>query len=392
MASGTDIHSVERSAAAAGRHLFGLEGASKWLAAFAGWTLLGALGATRLYWTYNFSSPGLVSWTQVFALALTDWYLWGLLSPLIYRLAGRFPLHRGDWLRQVGLHLMLATGFGLVQVTLYTAAFLPVRSLFNIGLATSHQTFTPIWVELLVGKLYVAMMTYLLIAFVSHALHYYRRYREEQQRLALAERNLSEAKLDTLMGQLQPHFLFNTLNAISALVHSDPDAADRMIARLSDLLRMTLEQEQDQFCRLDREIEFVRKYLQIQQVRFADRLTVDINVPSGLEALSVPALILQPLVENAVRHGIAPLSRPGTVTVKAQKVDHRLVLTVADSGPGLKAAGKDSTGRGLRLTRERLAALYPADHSFTAGTEDGGGTVVRIELPLNTAATPGPDQ
>jgi LytS/YehU family sensor histidine kinase len=185
--------------------------------------------------------------------------------------------------------------------------------------------------------------------------------------------------------QLNPHFLFNTLHAISALVHKDVEAADRMIARLSDLLRYALESTDAQEVPLRQELGFLNRYLEIEQTRFGDRLTVRLDIaPETLDAL-VPNLVLQPLVENAIRHGIEPRAKPGRIDLRARRENGRLKLEVCDNGVGLPSGRIPEEGVGLSNTRARLQQLYGEGHCFELGDAPGGGLMVSVELPFRAA-------
>jgi LytS/YehU family sensor histidine kinase len=201
---------------------------------------------------------------------------------------------------------------------------------------------------------------------------------------------LLEAKLQALRMQLNPHFLFNTLNTISALIHDDPSMADRMVVRLGDLLRRTLEHRDAHEVPLRDELSFLRDYLAIEQARFGDRLTATIDVAPETESLYVPFLLLQPLVENAIRHGIEPREEPGHVTVTARRDGNQLELRVVDNGDGLAdaAGAPPSEGIGLANTRTRLAYLYEDEHSLELRNGSRGGLEVRVRIPCRTAARP----
>ncbi|HEV2129507.1 MAG TPA: histidine kinase, partial [Longimicrobiaceae bacterium] len=200
------------------------------------------------------------------------------------------------------------------------------------------------------------------------------------------EGQLTRAQLDVLKMQLHPHFLFNTLNAISALMHRDVPAADRMLARLGDLLRLSLEKAGTQEVTLRDELEFLEPYLEIEQTRFGDRLKVEWTIDSEALDAMVPHLILQPLVENSIRHGIAPRAAPGRIEISAQRSNGSLQLEVRDNGRGLNQGDQmRSTGVGLSNTRARLAQLYDGSHSFEVGGAPEGGVVVAMEIPFRPA-------
>jgi two-component sensor histidine kinase len=208
---------------------------------------------------------------------------------------------------------------------------------------------------------------------------------EEREQL---EARLARAQLQSLRLQLHPHFLFNTLNTVTALIGTDRHAAERVISGLSELLRMSLSSASEQEVSLARELELLAHYIEIQQIRFQDRLTVSFRIDPDARYALVPNLVLQPLVENAIRHGIAPRAAPGTVVVSALRRDGRLALSVVDDGVGEKPRSQHRDGVGLGNTRARLLSLYGDDHRFESGGEPGGGFAVRIEIPYRTEVSP----
>jgi LytS/YehU family sensor histidine kinase len=236
------------------------------------------------------------------------------------------------------------------------------------------------------GSSSVNALYYALLLGIAHAVLYYGRYRERERTAERLAAGLTEARLQALKMQLQPHFLFNTLNAISALVPAEAQPARRMIARLGDLLRIALEHEETQEVTLREELAFLEPYLEIEQARLQDRLTVTMEIaPETLDA-RVPHLLLQPLVENAVRHGIAPRIEPGSVKISATRAADRrfLHLEVRDDGPGVE---RDNQARnrkpvGLANVQSRLEQLYGGEHQFALENHPAGGTVVRITLPF----------
>src|SRR5690349_6487011 len=206
---------------------------------------------------------------------------------------------------------------------------------------------------------------------------------EEREQL---EARLARAQLQSLRLQLHPHFLFNTLNTVTALIGTDRHAAERVISGLSELLRMSLSSASEQEVSLARELELLAHYIEIQQIRFQDRLTVSFRIDPDARYALVPNLMLQPLVENAIRHGIAPRAAPGHVIVTAARRGNRLELSVVDDGVGEKASRDHRDGVGLGNTRARLLSLYGSDHRFEAGGATAGGFAVRIEIPYRTDA------
>jgi LytS/YehU family sensor histidine kinase len=211
---------------------------------------------------------------------------------------------------------------------------------------------------------------------------YYNESRARALRASELERSLAEARLRTLQTQLQPHFLFNALNTISAFVERDPRGARRMIEHLGDLLRFSLQHSARQETTLEEELQALEHFLAIQRVRFEDRLEVSVSVEPGARRAAVPGLILQPLVENAIRHG-ASLERPSRITISAVRDNGDLRLRVADDGPGLPPGWQmeESAGIGLSNTRQRLAQLYPAAHQFSLHESPGGGVTAEVVIP-----------
>ncbi len=235
---------------------------------------------------------------------------------------------------------------------------------------------------LLVKTWHFNLLIYWVIVAVSHAFDYYRKYRERELRTSELEKHLAQAKLQALQMQLNPHFLFNTLHSISSLMHKDVEAADRMIARLSDLLRAALAGAATQQVTLRQELDLLQLYLAIEQVRFGSRLTVKMNIaPDTLDA-QVPNLILQPLVENAIRHGIEPRARPGCIELQAHRQDGNLALRVSDDGAGLEENGRIKEGVGLSNTRARLRELYGPAHRFELLRGQQGGVRVELSIPF----------
>jgi LytS/YehU family sensor histidine kinase len=228
---------------------------------------------------------------------------------------------------------------------------------------------------------------YLLIALTSYAINYYRRYREGQLRTLQLEAQLSQAQLQALKMQLHPHFLFNTLHSISALLTRDVESARKMITRLGDFLRLTLENSGSQEVTLQQEMEFLSCYLEIERIRFQNRLVTRMDLGEQTLDAKVPNLILQPIVENAIRHGIAPRSTPGLIEIEAKQDNGTLRIQVRDNGPGLSEHRTSEylfkKGLGLANTETRLKRLYGAAHYFDLRNNPAGGLIVTLEIPFH---------
>jgi signal transduction histidine kinase len=348
---------------------------------FAVATALGFFSGFQAYYFVSTFGERTASFPLLLALNLSYWYSWAILTPGIVWLASKYPFERRAWKRSVVVHIggvFLAT---TLHVGLTVASRMAIFSLI--------QEPSPPW-HIVARQMFFLnfdweMMTYWAIIGLSHALWYQREAQDRALRESQLETHLVEAKLQALQRQLQPHFLFNTLNAISALMHRDVDAADNMIAKLSDLLRLSLQTVGVQETTLKEELDFLSKYLEIEQTRFRDRLTVVFDVqPDTLDAL-VPNLILQPLVENSIKHGIGPRPSPGRIEIRARRAGSMLELEVRDNGLGLSAARLhdfNNGGVGLTNTRSRLQHLYGNAHRFEFQQPDGGGLQVLMSIPL----------
>ena len=339
------------------------------------WTLVGLAFASQFYLSSTLLGRS-VTWGQAISYSLGDWYVWALLSVPILMLARRFPPEGAAPWRTAGIHLVAALVASLTYVVV-RALVGQVHSL----LIDEPVTFAEVFRPLLVKTFPFNLLVYGVIISVSHAVDYYRKYHERTVHTLELEKHLAEARLQALLRQLKPHFLFNTLNGIASLMHSDVEAADRMLVRLGELLRLTMSHPGQPLSRLHEEVAFIEKYLEIERIRFRDRLAVEITIdPAVLEA-EVPSLILQPLVENAIRHGIEPHARPGRLVVSARRTPGFLELEVRDNGAGQPPGGFTREGIGLGNTRARLRELYGAAHRFELANHPDGGFIVRVSLP-----------
>jgi signal transduction histidine kinase len=322
------------------------------------------------------------------ALNVTYWYAWAVLVPGMLWMARRYRFGRQNWRRAAAMHVAGVLGFTLVHAVLTISARVIIMQLIGDRQLDWWMSFR----ELFFLNFDWEMMTYWAIIGLSHALDFHRESQDRELTAAQLQTRLAEAQLQALQRQLHPHFLFNTLHTISALMHRDTDAADTMLVKLSDLLRLTLDRIGTQQVSLKDELDFLQKYLDIERTRFADRLHVSIDVaPETLDA-SVPNLVLQPLVENALRHGIGPKIGGGRVDISARRDGQELRLVVRDNGAGLStdAISAFNTGVGLSNTRSRLEHLYGARHRFEFHTPPGGGLAVTISIPFVVATTTRP--
>ena len=320
-------------------------------------------------------------WGEIIRASLIFSYTWGLFSLVIFALARRFPFERRRWPIGVLAHLL--------AIVLFSCVYTAVCAIWRTHIAGSpieSESWVARFGMLLRTTSHSNVIVYSAILGVYKAVGFYRKYRNRELRASQLEAQLAQAHLAALKSQLQPHFLFNTLNAISALVRDAPRDAERMIARLSDLLRMTLENVGVEEVPLRDELEFVHKYLEIEQTRFGERLVFRENIDPCTLDVMVPTLVLQPLVENAVRHGVAAQSTPCTIEITATRTGESLRLHVRDSGPGPSAGNDERHGIGLANTQARLQHLYGDRHRFEMNNGDDGGCVVRIVIPLDGRA------
>lgn len=343
----------------------------RWALLFTAATALALFFASRTYLTYYAYPDNQITWARSLAPALSFWYMWALLAPAILWLAIRLPFDQGRLLRNLVLHVLAGIAFATTHFFLeyllgQSVEFFPTRSL-------SAAPF--------INQFYINVITYWLIVGVANLIEYSRRSQEREVRASQLEAHLADARLQALKMQLHPHFLFNTLHAITTLMHRDVDAAERMLARLSELLRITLDSAGAQEVSLKEELEFLEQYLEIQRIRFGDRLRIELNVdPETLDA-RVPNLILQPLVENAIRHGIAPKAGAGWIGVSSRRLDGQLELVVEDDGRGLPAGDEDA-GVGLSNTRARLRELYGDAQRLEMVASSAGGALARVTIPF----------
>jgi two-component system LytT family sensor kinase len=363
-----------------------------WAASFFIWTVVALAASGSVYELWR-SRGYPMTLGSVLGLEFSQILTYAPLTPLVFALALRFPIGREDWLRRSLLHLLFALVFSvghtaLRWITPYAAWDAKIEG-FVSGIWNSQahifQMNWPIFKNLFLTNIVDDITgTYALIVLVAHAVSYYRRLRDRELHSTKLEMQLATSRLEALKSHLQPHFLFNTLHSISALMLTDVGAADRMMVRLSDLLRMSLEGNEIQMTCLSRELEFVTGYLEIEKIRFEDRLNVVFDIAAETLDAQVPSLLLQPLVENAVRHGISRLSAGGKIRITARRAGGDLRLGVRDNGPGLNqgTSAPSATGLGLRTTRERLQTLYGENQSFEIRAAVDGGVEVCVRIPF----------
>jgi two-component system LytT family sensor kinase len=354
----------------------------RWLPAFAFWTLVAAASAISSLLTH-LSEGEAVAIRRELAWTLPIFYLWMLLAPAVMALGRRTADYaRGRFL---AIHIPVSLAVAALHAPCSLFIYWLLRGDPVPGAVRADASFGYLLRVDFVYLFHLSVLTYWIVLFVSRGLDSRRRLRDVQLHTAMLETQLVQSELRALRAQLQPHFLFNTLNAISALALEDPLAARAMIARLSDLLRLTLEEAGAHEVPLSRELQFVECYLALQRVRFQDRLAVQMDVAHETLQATVPYLILQPLVENAFRHGLARKSGRRTLRLSSRREGEDLLLSVEDDGVGL-ASGPVVEGVGLGNTRARLRARFGDAARIALDPRPGGGARAEVRLPFVEAS------
>ncbi len=354
------------------------------LAIFAFWTFWSLWSTQQSVLLTVVSGRPVESWLRPLSLSLSSGWFWAILTPIIM-LYTRFVKDRGySRTKFVAAHLAFFVVLHVFDAWVY--------SIINAAWSPAPRPFE----QLLVSLTTINAWTYATIAVVITLVDYHDALHERSVRAAQLEAQLALAQFQALRAQLHPHFLFNALNAISALIHKDPGRADRMLARLSELLRLAIDTSGLPEVRLIDEVEFVKSYLEIERMRFGERLDVHVDLPVETYDALVPNMLLQPIVENAVRHGVAPNPGPGRVEIRAQRSGSRLGIVVSDTGKGIADDGRPNESRGggvgLRTTRERLEKLYGVAQELALVNIPGGGFETRVLLPFRRRADAASDE
>ena len=343
------------------------------------WILIAILFSMLVYFSRIQLNPEAVYTWRTILYWQSIIYGWAILFPAIKWFAIRFRSDRGNWKQTLPIHLVGAFLFISVQIFLTSFTYH-----FCI---TSYKDENKPFIEslrtLALSDWLLEASVYLVILSTVMMRDYSRRFHGEQLKNSELKAALAHSELSALKMQLHPHFLFNTLNSISTLLHKDARAADEMVARLGDFLRLTLENSGEQVVTLAQEMDFINRYLEIESIRFGDRLTLEREVePETLQA-RVPNLILQPLIENAIKHGISRQIRPGKISIRARRFSEKLQLEIEDDGPGLQN-GKSGSGIGLANTRARLFNLYGDNQQVEIARAAPQGLIVKLEIPFET--------
>jgi len=360
--------------------------ATVWLIIVAFWALLGLIYAGPIYFEVQAEGMGHAAW-RIFTWGILTYLAWAPLTPVIVWLARRFSLVGDAWRRSLAIHLPAFLAISAVHSAVTTVINITIKPFDNMG--ESPTDFWTRFVSRLKGSFVSDLLIYGGVIGICYALDYYRKYREREFQATRLEAQLAQAQLDSLRMQLHPHFLFNTLNNIVGLVRDNKNqTAVSMLVGLSDLLRHTLEHSSKHEVELRQEISFIKLYLSIQQMRFSDRLRIQYDIHPGTTRALVPNLILQPLTENALRHGFANSADSGVIGISSTIENGHLRLTVYDDGAGLPDDWqlKGSAGIGLANTAARLQQLYDDDHQFEIRNRPAGGVEVTIVFPFRTSS------
>jgi two-component system LytT family sensor kinase len=319
-----------------------------------------------------------MEWKKTIVIWVVFACSWCALTPAILRIANRYPIERNKRRSAIVIHLLASALFSVLSMVIYILA---EKAALGDN-ATKGFPFVSLW-HLIVLKFHIGVLIYWVIIGIAHALEYYQRYQERELKASQLETRLAEAQLAALRTQLHPHFLFNTLNSIAVLMRKDVAAARRMLVQLSQLLRASLAKNAAPEISLQQELDFLERYLEIEQTRYQDRLAVHMQIDPAVREALVPQLILQPLVENALRHGIAEREANGKIEIRAERNNGWIKLQVRDNGPGMNAAIAE--GVGLANTRARLENMYGSESILEMRNAAEGGLVVTVTLPFHAA-------
>jgi two-component system, LytTR family, sensor kinase len=348
---------------------------------FSGWTLVSIIFAGISYAAAIGENNNEFGFVSALRLNLVQFYLWAILSPLLFRFSRRFPIEfRPLNVRNLLLYFPALISFAGVHQVIHLAVLWSITPRWRQQFPALINCYRAYFAFGFYNDLIIA----LLIVIAVHALFYYESFRASELAQSSLKTQLAEAQLKALKMQLHPHFLFNTLHSISSLVLEDPAKANSMIAQLGDFLRLTLENSNQQMVSLKEETEFLRCYLEIEQVRFGDRLRVALELEPQTLSVQVPHLILQPVVENAIQHAIAPRATRGQINIEAKRLNNSVRLEVRDNGPGIASndALVRTEGVGLSNVRARLHQIYGSDFRLELINGRDGGLIVVMEIPF----------
>jgi hypothetical protein len=345
-----------------------------WALIFAGWTLIVVTFSVQAY-VYVVARGRPDGYWHEFIVASSEWYIWAALTPLVLFLCRRFRIASQNWPRTVLLHLIAGIAISFLQLAIQVR----LNFIVNPGY---KMTYWRVLYFFATFKLHMNLLTYWVIVALNHGIYYYQQSRARELAWSRMEADLANAQLQVLNMQLHPHFLFNTLHSISTLISDDPQAARQMVLKLSDLLRASLNKIEQPEVPLQQELDLLESYLSIEQTRFKDRLLIEKEIDANALACEVPTMILQPLVENAVRHGIGKHRQADRIAIVAQRTNDRLLLEVRNCVGSVENGGPTpARGIGLANTRARLEQLYGRQYSFEIENREEGGVAVRLSFP-----------
>jgi hypothetical protein len=341
---------------------------------FSAWTLIVLTFSVQAY-VFAVARGRPDNFWHEFLVASSDWYIWAALTPLVLFFCRRLRITSDNWIPTVLMHLIAGIAISFLQLAIQVR----LNYILNPGY---KMTYWRVLYFFATFKGHINLLTYWVIVALNHGFYYYEQSRARELTWSRMEADLANAQLQVLNMQLHPHFLFNTLNSISTLISEDPQAARQMVLKLSDLLRASLNKIDQPAVPLRQELELLDCYISIEQTRFKDRLAIEKEIDSAALACEVPTMILQPLLENAVRHGIAKHKQADRISIVAQHTNGRLLLEVRNRIGSVENNGSPpARGIGLSNTRARLEQLYSNHHSFEIANREGGGVVVKLSLP-----------
>jgi len=352
----------------------------QWALIFAAWTLIVVTFSVQEY-VFAVARGRPDNFWHEFLVASSDWYIWAALTPLVLYFCRRFRITSDDWVPTVLMHLIVGIAISFLQLAIQVRLNYIINPGYKMGYWRVLYFFATF-------KGHINLLTYWVIVALNHGIYYYEQSRARELAWSRMETDLANAQLQVLNMQLHPHFLFNTLNSISTLISEDPQAARQMVLKLSDLLRASLNKIDQPAVPLQQELELLECYISIEQTRFKDRLIIEKEIAPSALVCEVPTMILQPLVENAVRHGIGKHRQADRISIIAQRSNGLLLLEVKNRVGSVENGGPaPARGIGLTNTRARLEQLYINQHSFEIANREGGGVAVKLTLPASGDGT-----
>ncbi len=346
----------------------------QWALIFLAWTLIVVTFTVQAY-VFAVARGRPDNFWHEFLAASSDWYIWAALTPLVLFFCRRFRITSDNWLSAVPVHLAVGILISFLQLAIQVRLNYIINPGYKMGYWRVLYFFATF-------KGHINLLTYWVIVALNHGFYYYEQSRARELAWSRMETDLANAQLQVLNMQLHPHFLFNTLNSISTLISDDPRTARQMVLKLSDLLRASLNKIDQPAVPLQQELELLECYISIEQTRFKDRLVIEKEIAPSALVCEVPTMILQPLVENAVRHGIGKHRHADHISIVAQRINGRLLLEVRNCIGSVENGGSaPARGIGLTNTRARLEQLYSSQHSFEIANREGGGVAVKLSLP-----------